>query len=62
MFSSNFLAIPVVRGTIKVELALEIPTGAPAMLANEQINTPPVAALKEMKNFIYIIKSSDIFT
>ena len=62
MFSSNFLAIPVVRGTIKVKLALEIPTGAPAMLVNEQINTPPVAALKAMKNFIYIIKSSDIFT
>ena len=44
---SNFLTIPVVREKIKVKLALAIPTGAPAILVNEQIDTPPVVALKK---------------
>ena len=43
---SNFLTIPVVREKIKVNLALAIPTGAPTILANEIIDTPPLAALK----------------
>ena len=47
---SNFLVIPVVREKIKVKLALAIPTGAPAILVNEQIDTPSVAALKLTKN------------
>ena len=46
---SNFLTIPVVREKIKVKLALAIPTGAPTKLANEQIDTPPVVALKTIK-------------
>ena len=44
----NFLTIPV-REKIKVKLALAIPTGAPTQLANEQIDTPPVVALKTIK-------------
>ena len=46
---SNFLTIPVVREKIKVKLALAIPTGAPTILVNEQIDTPPVVALKTIK-------------
>ena len=46
---SNFLTIPVVREKIKVKLALAIPTGAPTILVNEQIDTPPVIALKTIK-------------
>ena len=37
---SNFLIIPVVREKIKVRLALAIPAGAPATLADEMIQTP----------------------
>ena len=43
---SNFLIIPVVREKIKVKLALAIPTGAPTILVNEIIDTPPLVALK----------------
>ena len=46
---SNFLTIPVVREKIKVKLALAIPTGAPTTLINEQIDTPPIVALKTIK-------------
>ena len=46
---SNFLTIPVVREKIRVKLALAIPTGAPTTLVNEQIDTPPVVALKAIK-------------
>ena len=46
---SNFLTIPVVRGKIKVKLALSIPTGAPAILVNEIIDTPLHVALKTIK-------------
>ena len=46
---SNFLTILVVREKIKVKLALAIPTGAPTTLVNEQIDTPPVVALKTIK-------------
>ena len=46
---SNFLTIPVVREKIKVKLALAIPTGAPAILLNEIIDTLPLAALKTIK-------------
>ena len=46
---SNFLTIPVVREKIKVKLALAIPTGAPTILVNKQIDTPPVVALKKIK-------------
>ena len=48
MLNKN-LTIPVVRENIKVKLALAIPTGAPTMLINEQIDTPPVVALKTIK-------------
>ena len=47
---SNFLTIPVVRETIKVNLALAIPTRAPATLAKEMIDVPPLVALKTIKN------------
>ena len=46
---NNFLTIPVVRETIKVKVALTIPTGAPIILVNEIIDTPPVVALKTIK-------------
>ena len=46
---SSFLTIPVVREKNKVKLALAIPTGAPTTLVNEQIDTPPVVALKAIK-------------
>ena len=46
---SNFLTIPIVREKIKVKLALAIPAGAPRILVNEIIDTPPVAALKTIK-------------
>ena len=46
---NNFLVIPVVREQIKVKLAFAIPTGAPTILENEQIDTPPVVALKTIK-------------
>ena len=49
MIFNNFLVIPVDRGKIKVKLALAIPTGAPAILVNEQIDTPAVVALKTIE-------------
>ena len=42
---SNFLTIFVVT----VKLALAIRTGAPTTLVNEQIDTPPIVALKTIK-------------
>ena len=45
---NNFLTIPVARKK-KVKLTLAIPTGAPTTLVNEQIDTPPVVALKKIK-------------
>ena len=46
---SNFLTIPVAREKNKVRLALAIPTGAPTILVNEIIDTPPLVALKTIK-------------
>ena len=46
---SNFLTIPVVREKNKVRFALAIPTGAPTILVNEIIDTPPLVALKTVK-------------
>ena len=46
---SNFLSIRVVNGKGKLKLALEIPTGAPTMLVNEQIDTALLVALKTIK-------------
>ena len=46
---SNFLTIPVVREKNKVKLALAIPTGDPAILVNEIIDTPLAIALKTIK-------------
>ena len=46
---SNFLTIPIVREKNKVRLALAIPTGAPTILVNEIIDTPPLVALKKIK-------------
>ena len=46
---SNFLTIPVVREKNKVRLALAIPTGAPTIVVNEIIDTPPLVSLKTIK-------------
>ena len=46
---NNFLTILVAREKIKVKLALAILTGAPTTLVNEEIDTPPVVALKRIK-------------
>ena len=46
---SNCLTILVVKEKSKVKLALAIPTVAPTTLVNEQIDTPPVIALKTIK-------------
>ena len=46
---SNFLTIAVIREKIKVKLALTTRTSSPAMLVNEEIDTPPVFALKTIK-------------
>ena len=43
------MTIPVVRKKNKVKLALATPTDAPAILVNEIIDTPPLAALKTIK-------------
>ena len=46
---SNILIIPVFREKIKLKLALAITTGATAILADEIIQTPLLAALKTIK-------------
>ena len=43
------MIIPVVREKSKVRLALAIPTGAPTILVNKIIDTPPLVALKTIK-------------
>ena len=49
LYSIFFLTIPVVREKRKVKLALAISTGAPTILVNEIIDTPPPVALKTIK-------------
>ena len=46
---NNFLTILVVREKSKVTLALAIPNGAPTILANEKLDTPPLSAPKTIK-------------
>ena len=46
---NNVLVISVVREKNKVKLALAIQTGAPAIVVNEIIDTPSLAALKTIK-------------
>ena len=46
---NNVLVIPVDREKNKVKLALAIPTSAPTILVNKQIDTPPIVALKTIK-------------
>ena len=64
---SNFLTIPVVTEKNKVRLALAIPTGAPTILVNEIIDTPPLVALKKLdqhnqkQQHIYLIFYCMIF-
>ena len=50
IFNSIF-GIPFAIEKLKVKHALVIPTGAPAVLVNEIIDTPPLVALKIIKNF-----------
>ena len=46
---NNFLTIPVDKEKIKVKLGPAIPTGAPTILAEEIMQTPPLVALKTIK-------------
>ena len=46
---SNVLTIPVVREKNNVRLVLAIPIGAPIILVNKIIDTPPPVALKTIK-------------
>ena len=46
---NNFLTILVVREKNKVALALAIPNGAPTLLVNEKLDTPPLSAPKTIK-------------
>ena len=46
---SNFFIIPGAKEKIRVKLALAIPTGAPATLADEMKQTPLLAVLKTIK-------------
>ena len=46
---SNYLSILIVREKNKVRIALAIPTGAPTIVVNEIIDTPPLVALKTIK-------------
>ena len=43
---NNIFIIPFAIEKIKVKLARAIPTGAPAILITEIIDTPPLVALK----------------
>ena len=49
LYSVIFFTIPVVRKKIKAKLAFAISTGAPAILVNEIIDTPPIVAFKTIK-------------
>ena len=55
------MTIPVVREKNKVRLALAIPTGAPTILVNEIIDTPPLVALKTIKACQYNQKQQHIY-
>ena len=46
---SSFLIIPFVRKKIEVRLALANPTGAPAILVNETVDTPLLVARETIK-------------
>ena len=46
---NSFLTIPAVKKKIEVKIALSIPIGAPTTLVNEQIDIPPLVALKAIK-------------
>ena len=46
---SNFFIIPVVKGKIEVKLAPAIPIGAPTILTEEIIQTPPLAEERTIK-------------
>ena len=43
------MTILVVREKNKVTLALAIPNGAPTILVNEKVDTPPLSAPKTIK-------------
>ena len=48
---NNFLVIPAVIEKNKVRLALAISTGAAKIVVNEIIDTPPLVALKTIKDW-----------
>ena len=56
-----FSVIPVFREKTKVRLALAIPTGAPTILVNEVIDTPPLVALKTIKDWLINQKQEHIY-
>ena len=55
------MTILVVREKKKVKLALAIPTGAPTILVNEIIDTPPLVTLKQLKPGQYNQKQQHIY-
>ena len=57
---SNFFTILLLEKK-EVRLALAIPAGAPAMFVNEIINTPPLAAHKQLKLDQYNQKQQHIY-
>ena len=63
-FFKYFFPIPVVKENAKLKLSLAILTGAPRTLANNVIETPPLATgktikvlLKWSKTAIYLLSS-----
>ena len=56
LFFNSFFTIPVVTENAKLKLALAIPTGAPITVANDAVETPPLAADKTIKDFSKLLK------
>ena len=49
-YAQQVLTTPVVKEKIKVKLAPAFPTGAPTILTEDIIQTPPLVTLKKIKN------------
>ena len=49
LYSITFLLFQLLEKKFKVKLILAFQTGAPIILVNETIDTPPVVALKTIK-------------
>ena len=53
LYSITFLLFQLLEKKFKVKLILAFQTGAPIILVNETIDTPPVVALKTIKILSY---------